>query len=662
MASSCQTKYSGSPFSRLFSLCLLCTALLGSGLFSWSCTGSGQCEGDISNFSNDTNGVACTLRCECNNQAYEGYCISGKCISFAREICTQPGAAAPCKLSPQVIPNPTCEWGERICQPPALRGSLWGDCNVYTTVPEEGKDASKAKEQCTNNRDDDCDGKIDDAEEACAAYCKQIGQERPCYEGAPKETINLGACSTGLQRCQADQTWSKCAQQTIPQTEVCDRIDNDCDGKTDEGLKDCPEIRCKEGESIPCYTEAIGCKRDASGNIQCHGACQAGKRVCQNGSYGECQGQTTPQVEDCKDNLDNNCDGRVNEGCLCEDGKTQDCYTGPANTQDIGVCRKGQQTCQGGVWGECRGAQTPTPERCNQLDDDCDGIVDNRCGSCGDGAIRSCVADTPSLQGPCLEGLQVCYNGIWSQCFNQTQPKEEICDGIDNDCNGKIDDNCQSCKPGFSRECRDRFEEPEKAGIGKCHAGIQVCLFDPTEQKYAFGPCLDQVIPETEVCFNSQDDDCDGKTDETDCQICKPGETRACYDQEPAKLGGVGICNMGVQICSFDSSKSKYDFSVCIGARGPNPSGEFGNCDGKDDDCDGKTDEESCGGDDKCISYQPPSEPLQYRCVYKCDPNTPCANPGEICTPQGFCDYCLNNADCSAKAGTSCVGNKCIIP
>jgi len=61
----------------------------------------------------------------------------------------------------------------------------------------------------------------------------------------------------------------------------------------------------------------------------------------------------------------------------CVVGATRSCYTGSEGTENVGVCHAGAQTCgSGGVWGACIGDVIPAAETCNGLDDDCDGVVD----------------------------------------------------------------------------------------------------------------------------------------------------------------------------------------------------------------------------------------------------------------------------------------------
>ncbi len=61
----------------------------------------------------------------------------------------------------------------------------------------------------------------------------------------------------------------------------------------------------------------------------------------------------------------------------CEPGQTRSCYDGPAGTEDVGVCHGGTQTCgESGQWLDCLGEQRPIAEMCDGLDGNCDGTVD----------------------------------------------------------------------------------------------------------------------------------------------------------------------------------------------------------------------------------------------------------------------------------------------
>src|SRR5262245_37342760 len=74
--------------------------------------------------------------------------------------------------------------------------------------------------------------------------------------------------------------------------------------------------------------------------------------------------------ERCGNGIDDDGNGRIDEGCPCTTGTTQHCYRGPVSTRGRGVCHDGTQLCEGnagevsGHWGDCTGDELPANEMC----------------------------------------------------------------------------------------------------------------------------------------------------------------------------------------------------------------------------------------------------------------------------------------------------------
>lgn len=117
----------------------------------------------------------------------------------------------------------------------------------------------------------------------------------------------------------------------------------------------------------------------------------------------------------------------------CPVGTTVECYEGPVGTLGVGECGTGAATCNGAGYGDCIGATMPVAESCNDLDDDCDGATDETFPGIGSPCTNGVGACEVGGGLICPAGSVVC-DAI------PLDPSPESCNDIDDDCNGIQDD------------------------------------------------------------------------------------------------------------------------------------------------------------------------------------------------------------------------------
>jgi hypothetical protein len=500
-------------------------------------------------------------------------------------------------LPGQKLTNGECWWpnidtsSPGQCQPGVLRCFGAGGLANWICQGATGPQT----EQC-NGLDENCNGSVDEnVFEACGGCDPALYPGFDCLLGPI-----AGRCRQGTRQCQPEGsgTWLACLGDLGPTAELCNAIDDDCDGLTDNGVSPATDSRLGQ----PCPGKVGACAGLT--------VCNVGEVVCDNDL------QPGTNVETCN-NTDDDCDGYIDEGLIetcgganpfgcdpnffpmgaCPDGRNQ------------GLCRAGVRTCQAGEWSECQGsveaecAWNGTCDVCDGVDNDCDGRTDENYSSSG-----TC--------GPCANGTYVCLNGI-EQCSGGTVPTPEVCDGVDNNCDGQTDEGLmQACGGCVGAGCTGNPSE------GTCQTGIQYCnsaLSSPGNPVY--GSCQGNTNPIPEIC-DGLDNDCDGQTDEG---LAAPAGV--CNANCPGVKTPVCIGAAGWR-CTYDCGTNPGQVE-CDGQGNPMPVETL--CDGFDNNCDGDTDEPfdidfdasncgACGNDCSSVGglwpqgYVPPHI-QQYGCV-----------------------------------------------
>ncbi|MEK7524550.1 MAG: MopE-related protein [Patescibacteria group bacterium] len=435
-----------------------------------------------------------------------------------------------------------------------------------------------------------------------------------CVIGTQRDIgTDLGICTKGLEECQytfeGGSTWVTIRFGQGQGIEICNGEDDDCDGLIDNGFA---------SNGLPCACTP-GEERLCGPNSN-DGICRTGLQACEGGVWGLCYGAVMPLGQEACNGQDDDCDGNTDED-----------FDVGERCSGIGACGVGVFECA--TLNSKRCSTDPdgshpgsSAEVCDERDNDCDGDIDEGLGDqvgysvigAAEG-VRKRFGEACNGVGRCSTGgIYICAGAYALECLTENAPignpadieTGNLCNGLDDDCDGNVDDGC-SCVNGATQNC----------GIdtGECNHGVQTCGLGRYSTECG-GTGF--VGPRGEVA-NGKDDDCDGNTDD----LIEGTLGQPCT--------GIGRCGAGVWEASAVAGHAVCS-SMPDGSRNQNVTET---CNGADDDCDGDTDEEKFEIIDPQFSgylegtfRNPTKAYLNNRCVM----TGVCAGPARlICDPNG---------------------------
>ncbi len=369
------------------------------------------------------------------------------------------------------------------CAPPEGFVSVTGDCN-----DNDNAVLPTATEVC-DDVDNNCDGTVD---EGLTSIFYADGDD-----DGYGSSVTVEACEAPTGFTALDGDCNDNSALALPGgIEICDTLDNNCDGTVDEGL------------TFTFYADGDG---DGFGSQISTEACELPDGFSDTG--GDCNDASAlafPGGDEVCDNLDNNCDGTVDEGLthvfwsdndadgFGSDVSTVACFLPEGFAEQTGDCDDDEAT-----------AFPNNNEVCDSVDNDCDGIVDNDllltfyADGDGDGfGITNLTTTACSLPDGWSEQGGDCDDDEATAFPNNT----EACDSVDNDCDGIVDNDL----------LLTFYADGDGDGFGITNLSTTACSL-PDGWSDVDGDCDDSdssTYPNADEICDGQDNNCNRGIDE----------------------------------------------------------------------------------------------------------------------------------------------------
>ena len=448
------------------------------------------------------------------------------------------------------------------------------DCNDADPEVFPGAD-----ELC-NNRDDDCDGSVD--EDALDADSWHVDADGDGY-GSEGEVLSCVAVAGAV--ANGDDCDDTSASAHPGGVEICDGQDNDCDGSADVGAVGAP-VRFAD-------TDGDGFGDPEVRDTACDGT---EGWVEDDNDCDDTQAAVNPDAQEICNDRDDDCDGEVDD-----DASDAPTWYIDADGDGYGGSRFSLVQCDAPSGyveddtdcDDLDASDFPgAAETCDGEDDDCDGVVDNDptdpsvfyADSDGDG-----YGDPSSTESACEASTG--YVDDKSDCDDNDADSHpggtEVCDDADNDCDGSTDEDASDASTWYA--------DLDGDGYGGSTLTTDACD-QPGGYVSSFDDCDDldssQNPAATETC-NDEDDDCDGSVDEGSAGV------QTWYADGDGD--GYGDPDVSTDDCNQPSGYVDNDDDCDDGDGDVNPDGEE-TCDGTDEDCNGTVDDDetTLGQDSVC--------------------------------------------------------------
>ncbi len=375
--------------------------------------------------------------------------------------------------------------------------------------------------------------------------------------------------------------------------EICNLIDDDCDGLVDEGLENISWYYDGDGDGYGAGEPIIDCVSPGHDYILINGDCD------------DTNPNINPSATETCNGLDDDCDDFIDNGLPFFDWYSDGDSDGYGSGTPINACESpgSGHTTQGGDCDESDPNVNPgeTEVACNGKDDDCNPNTPDQPDEDGDG--YSCEGDCDDTDPNVNIGMtEIPCDGIDNDCDPLTADgpdedgdgysvcggdcddndpfinpgEDEVCDGIDNDCDGTIDVNPVSGPIWHADADDDNYGDPNTSviacaePIGYTDNDLDCNDNDPT------------VNPDADEVCDGIDNDCDGTVDEN------PVNGPTWYADSDGD--NFGDPNVTIVACSMPTDYTDNDLDCDDGNPNINPLADEV-CNDLDDDCDGMIDE-----------------------------------------------------------------------